>query len=186
MHWRKLLRAVHRDLGYCVTALTLAYAVSGVAVNHIEDWNPNYSFEEVVVEVGALPQDSYDAMQHHVVQALALDPEEIKGRFLESEAEFRVFLPEGQEVTVDPRSGRGLFKRMSTHPLVYEANVLHLNALKGLWTWVADAFALSLVVLAITGLLLNRGRNGLGGRGKWFMGAGLLVPLGFIAYMYWG
>lgn len=186
MHWRKLLRAVHRDVGYSVTALTLAYAMSGVAVNHIEDWNPNYAFESLDVDVGPLPEGTYDEMEAHVVAKLDLDPTQVKGRFMESETEFRVFLPDGQEVALDIRDGRGLFKRISTHAVIYEANILHLNTLKGVWTWVADAFALSLVLLALSGLLLNRGRNGLAVRGKWFLGAGFLLPLGFIGYMYWG
>jgi hypothetical protein len=33
---------IHRDLGYVCVGLTLVYAVSGVAVNHVRDWNPNY------------------------------------------------------------------------------------------------------------------------------------------------
>ncbi|NVB80363.1 MAG: hypothetical protein HOV81_18360, partial [Kofleriaceae bacterium] len=59
-----------------------------------------------------------------------------------------------------------------------------LNNLKGAWTYVADAFAVALIVLAITGMLRMKGDRGLLGRGKYFVGAGLLVPVGFIIYMY--
>lgn len=186
MKWRKLIHVLHRDIGYTAVALTLAYAISGLAVNHIDDWNPNFSFEDIPVDVGPLPTDSYDAMQAQVVERLELPPAQVKGRFMESETEFRVFLPEGQEVRVDVRDGKGHLKKISTHPVLYEVNVLHLNNIKGLWTWVADLFAASLIILAITGLFMIKGKRGLAGRGKWFVGAGLLIPVAFIVYMYWG
>lgn len=186
MKWRKLIRVLHRDIGYTAVALTLAYAISGLAVNHIDDWNPNFSFEEIPVDVGALPTESYEAMEAHVVQGLKIPPEQIKGRFMESDTEFRVFLPEGQEISVDIRDGKGLRKKISTHAVLYEVNVLHLNNLEGLWTWVADVFAASLIVLALTGLFMIKGKRGLWGRGKWFVAAGLAVPVAFIVYMYWG
>ncbi|MBP6630162.1 MAG: PepSY-associated TM helix domain-containing protein, partial [Kofleriaceae bacterium] len=57
--------------------------------------------------------------------------------------------------------------------------------LKGAWTYVADVFALALMVLAVTGLFMNKGARGLGGRGKWFVAGGLAVPVAAIVYMYW-
>lgn len=46
---RPLLRALHRDVGYLLVGLTLIYALSGLAVNHIADWDPNFaSFERTV------------------------------------------------------------------------------------------------------------------------------------------
>jgi len=42
VQWRKLIIATHRDVGYFFAGLTVLYAVSGVAVNHIDDWNPSH------------------------------------------------------------------------------------------------------------------------------------------------
>ena len=61
----------------------------------------------------------------------------------------------------------------------------HLNNLKGVWTYVADVFAVALVFLAITGMTMMKGSRGLAGRGKWFVLAGLAIPVGFVVYMYW-
>lgn len=184
MSWRQRFRALHRDLGYAAAALTIAYAISGLAVNHIEDWNPSYVFRESAIAIGALPQGTYAEMQAHVVQALKLPAGEVRGHFMETETLFRVFLVEGQEVRVDVRTGQGTIKRVHARPVLFEVNALHLNNLKGVWTWVADVFALSLLTLAITGLLLHKGKLGLAGRGKWFVGAGLLVPVAFVVYLY--
>jgi len=186
MKWRKLIRVLHRDVGYTAVALTLAYSISGVAVNHTDAWTPSYSFDIEAVEIGALPAEGYDAMEAHVVRSLGIERTEVRGRFMDADHEFRLFLADDQEISVDVRDGRGRFKRMSSRPLLYEVNVLHLNRLKGLWTWVADLFAVALILLAVTGLFMTKGRTGLGRRGKWFVAAGLLLPLAFVAYMYLG
>jgi len=52
---RRLIIATHRDIGYFFAGLTALYAISGVAVNHIDDWNPNYVIRREVVKVGVLP-----------------------------------------------------------------------------------------------------------------------------------
>ncbi len=186
IRWRKLLRAVHRDVGYVIAALTLAYSISGIAVNHIEDWNPNYTFSNTRIEVGGLPIGDYQAMQDHVVAALSIPQKAVKGHFMETETLFRVFLRNSEEVSVDIRTGKGLFKQIKTRPVLYEINSLHLNSIKGIWTWVADVFALLLIILVLTGVFMMKGNRGITGRGKWFLGAGLAIPVAFIWFIVAG
>jgi hypothetical protein len=184
VQWRKLFRAVHRDIGYAAASLTLAYALSGLAVNHIDDWNPSYRFDERAVDIGPLPAGTLDARAAFVVAQLALDPRAVRGHFQETEHELRVFLTEGQEARVDMRTGRGQLKTLTRRAVLFEVNSLHLNNLKGIWTWVADLFAIALIVLAITGVTMMKGARGLAGRGKYFVAAGLAIPVGFIIYLH--
>lgn len=186
MKWRRKLRVLHRDIGYAVAALVIAYSISGLAVNHIDDWNPNYSIEKRPVRVGPMPTDSLDAMEAHVVAALGLSAASVRGRVMDTATEFRLFLPEGSDVRVDVRTGEGVMTVVDSRLLLYEVNALHLNNIKGIWTWVADIFAVALLFLAVSGMLMLRGKQGITGRGKWFLAAGLLVPVGFIFYMYYG
>jgi len=65
-------------------------------------------------------------------------------------------------------------------PVLREANYLHLNEPKGVWTWFADVYGVLLGTLAITGLFVLRGRTGLAGRGKWLVLAGLLPAIAFL------
>jgi len=184
MAWRKWFRALHRDVGYVAVALTLAYGLSGLAVNHIDDWNPNYRFEQTSFELGPLPPGPPDAHAAFVVDQLRLDPRAVRGHFQESDAIFRVFLDQGQEARLDVRTGRGQLKRVTTRAVLFEVNSLHLNNLKGSWTYVADVFAVALMFLAVTGMLMMKGDRGITGRGKYFLAAGLAVPVGFIVYLY--
>ena len=53
MKWRRWNNIIDRDLGYLCFGLTIIYAVSGLAVNHIHEWNPNYSIETVRSSIGS-------------------------------------------------------------------------------------------------------------------------------------
>lgn len=180
---RKLLRALHRDIGYFIAALVCAYSVSGVAVNHIDAWNPSYAIEQRAITMQPLVGD-LTAMQEQVVQSLALDRADVTGHRLLSQHAFVLFLREGGEVRLDPTTGRGRLKLVQPRPLLRSFNVLHLNHIKGAWTWFADAFAVMLVTLALTGLVMLKGKLGLSGRGKWFAAAGLAAPIAFLAAHY--
>ena len=54
--------------------------------------------------------------------------------------------------------------------------MLHRNSLDG-WRWIADVFAVGLITLALTGMVIPGGKYGLGGRGKWYVLGGLVPPL---------
>ena len=184
MKWRRLFRALHRDIGYLLFGLVIAYSISGVAVNHVDDWNPNYSIDVSDVAVGPLPTTDLDAMEAHVASALGIEDDEIRGRRRPADNNFILFLPDGGEVNLAVDTGSGTMKRVTTRPGLFEVNVLHLNHLKGVWTWVADVFSILLGCLAITGIVLLKGKTGLSGRGKWFVTAGLLVPIAFLVHYY--
>lgn len=162
MRWRHLFRVIHRDIGYVCVALILAYGISGLAVNHIEDWNPSYSFAERSFDLGPLPAGTLAEHEQFVVAKLALDRAAVRGHFLESEHDLRIFLVEGQEARLDRRTGRGKLKTLSRRAVLFEVNALHLNNLKGVWTYVADAFAIALIVLALTGMTMMKGDRGFG------------------------
>lgn len=184
MRWRGVFRIIHRDVGYVAVALTIAYALSGIAVNHIEDWNPNYSESTRTVDIGAAPSAVPTEIEAHVLARLGIARASVRGHFAESATDFRVFLVDGGEVRVDPNTGKGSFKELSRRAVLFEVNALHLNNLKGVWTYVADLFAIAMLVLAITGMTMMKGKQGFMGRGKYFVLGGLSIPITFVIYLY--
>ena len=177
--WFRLNRITHRDVGYGVAVLTVLYSVSGLAVNHIDEWNPNFAITTGPADVGVLDVTDLDAAEQQVVTRLGLDAAEVRGRHYASVRELKVFL-DGGEVIVDPATGQGTIKRTSRRFGLYEANTLHLNRLKGVWTYVADLYAILLLYLAIGGIFMLKGKTGLTGRGKWFVAIGTVVPIAFL------
>lgn len=70
---------------------------------------------------------------------------------------------------------KGVYESVHRRPLFYQTNVIHKNSLNG-WKWFSDIFAFLLIVITVTGMFIAKGKNGIRGRGKWFLVAGLLIP----------
>lgn len=172
--WRRWLRVIHRDVGYLCVGLTLIYALSGIAVNHREDWNPNFSVERTTWQVDG----ARDLSAAAILRATG-NPEEYRSTFKPDPDTLQIFTPPAN-YTVDLRSGRVVREVAAKRPVFWESNFLHLNTPGRLWTWVADLFALALAFLAVSGAVFLKGRTGFAGRGKWFTLAGVAVPLFFL------
>jgi hypothetical protein len=178
--WRRWNNALHRDVGYAIAALTVAYGISGLAVNHIDAWNPSYAVRKEHRRIAPVPDGPREALVADARAKLGLaeaptgahEPDAATLELFYGLSTYRVDRPTG-EVVVEPTAPR---------PVLRELNDLHLNNYKGAWTVVADVYAGSLVLVAITGLFVLKGRAGITGRGAWLTALGVLVPLGFVLW----
>lgn len=173
---RRTVIAVHRDLGYLFVGLTLVYAVSGVAVNHVADWNPSYAAESRQVSVVAPPTAGRQELAEAALAALG-ETNTLKSVVPVGTRLVKVFLEDGGVVTVDRRESVAVLEHLQPRPILEPINRLHLNKDKGLWTWIADLYAVALLTLALTGIFIVPGRKGLGGRGRWLLLAGAVLPV---------
>jgi uncharacterized protein len=176
---RRLIVVLHRDVGYFFAGLTIVYAVSGIAVNHVAHWNPSYEISRVQSDTGPLPEGDEQAARA-VLERLGVQ-QKPNAVVRVSPSQLKVFFA-GRTLTIDTQKQRVEDETVRKRAGFFEANFLHLNHGKGLWTWFADLYALGLILLAITGVVMLRGRLGLRGRGKWLVAAGLLVPLLFLLW----
>jgi len=183
LNWRRLNNVLHRDLGYLAAGLTLVYAVSGVAVNHRQDWNPSWKVEAETRTFAPVPVSDREAMTAALVERLAL-PGPPKSSFRSAPHLVELFY-DGWSVKADAAKGTATIERPRGRRVLREANFLHLNEPKGLWTWVADVYAVVLALLAVTGLFVLKGKNGLSGRGKWLTGIGVAIPLLALLVLLW-
>ncbi len=180
--WRQRLRELHRDIGYVAVALTLVYGVSGLAVNHKAHWNPNRSTIREVRELGPLDGAWPEARLVAEARHRLAHPAAYRNAFLEDPETLKLFL-EGWTVSIDLPTGKALVEGTRSRPVLHALNQLHLNDGRKSWVWVADGYALSLIFLAISGLMVLKGRHGLGGRGKWLVLAGVLPVVLWIALL---
>jgi hypothetical protein len=183
--WRHVNRVLHRDMGYLAVGTTLVYVLSGILLNHIHGWNSNYSVERAAVTI-ELPAVGVDAGEEFVEEVLARigETQGYRGTYRPDPGTLQIFL-DGRVLTVDLGSGRVEGEVARRRFLLWAVNALHLNRAGTFWTWFADIYAVSLGVLAVTGLFMLRGRQGLRGRGGWLTAAGILLPL-LLAWAFLG
>ncbi len=114
MKWRKWNNAIHRDLGYLACGLTLAYAVSGIAVNHTHDWNPNYKIERTQINVGTLA-DSSTAVSDEAVAAILAQLGEtgtVTGTYPLNPRTLQVFVDD-RSFSIDVQTGDVVYEKVT-------------------------------------------------------------------------
>ena len=199
MNWRKLNRILHRDIGYFFFGMSIIYGISGIALNHIDDWDPSYNIknDSIMIDPAFFRSPMTGGGQTNgsgQTMAGGLSTEQSKQLLEEIDVTSRyknhyyplpnvlkIFV-EGGTVTLNQATGTGIIEIVSRRPVFYEFNFLHYNNPKFLWTWFADIYGAALVAMAFTGLWMIQGKRGFTGRGKWYVIAGILIPVIFLLF----
>lgn len=177
---RKWSRILHRDIGFFFIGTTLIYGISGIALNHMSDWNPNYSVENKQFST-SINLEKSASLKNNILQLLddIDDRDNYKKHYFPSQNKLKIFLRGGSSIIVNIKSGNGNAEFLKRRPLFYEVNYLHYNPNR-FWTWFSDIFAGALILFAITSLFMNKGKNGLKGWGGIYTILGFLIPLAFL------
>jgi hypothetical protein len=175
--WRAWLRAIHRDIGYLAVGFTVIYALSGIAMNHIDDWDPNFHASEATLKITPIPDELSDAEATRRIAVATGLTGKIDDTFRAGD-EVRLTYASGSKVTaigdtvtVQARRDRVFFR---------VADWLHATRGKQAWKFIADIYAALLLYLAISGIFMIKGRLGLRWRGAALIAAGLAAPIGYI------
>ncbi len=184
MKWRKWNRIIHRDLGYIFFFTTIIYAVSGIAINHLDDWDPNYiiTSKEIQIEEGL---SKSDFTKKSVKNILAENGEKgtYRKHYFPNSFTVKAFI-KGGTLTIDMESGWGIIEKTKKRPILGPMNYLHYNPVKW-WTIFSDIYAGALVILAISGIIIIRGKKGITGRGLWLTLAGIIIPVVYLLIYYY-
>jgi hypothetical protein len=173
MKLTRLLRVIHCDLGFLVVGITLVYAISGILLNHMSGKDPAFHTEAKTIQLSSNLTETglsdawlSDGKLPHLKRIMKMD-----------ENHLRLFLDGGIGV-YSVSDGSLSYETNEKRVLIYWINRLHYNKVKG-WSPVADFYAGSLILLAITGLFIVKGKKGLAGSGKWYLLIGILIPILF-------
>ncbi len=190
--WRVWLRALHRDFGYLVVGFTLIYAISGLAVNHAgtPGWDENFrNYEQTLALEGPLGVDEREATGRVMAQlgieddyADRLDDETwLYDHAFLYEGELILTLDDGQrEIIANEHKGEIVDRGRKRRPFLYLANWLHKAKGKRAWIVIADAYAIMLLFLALSGVFMIPGRKGIKGRGAFLVAIGIAIPVLYV------
>lgn len=187
MHWRKANILIHRYLSYYFFGLTAIYSISGFAVNHIEEWNPNYISNKKSAEISALKNNDEisDSELKDIFNKLGIDKEYKKDNiFYPSENTIELIFSENQKLVIDTSKKKAEYEEITKRPFLHAFNFLHLNEPKKFWTIYADVYAVSLFIIALTGMFMKKGKEGIIGKGGLIAVIGMLIPIIFLFIYY--
>lgn len=180
-NWRKWNRMIHRDFGYFFFGMTIIYALSGIAINHIKDWNPNYDIENSYYEISN-PGQYNDADETKIKELLSLVDQEdnYKKFYYMRPGLLKVFIKDGS-LLLNTETGDASIETIKRRPIFFYVNYLHYNPGQW-WLWFSDIFAGALIIIAISGIIMSKGKKGLKGRGGIYLAIGIILPLVFLIF----
>lgn len=162
--------------------MAIIYGVSGIALNHhiTRHWNPSH-IERSETLVGIEPADRSEAGKEYIneIVTIAGEKENYKSYYFPTDQSLMIYLKDGH-IIVDLETGESSITTLKNRKFFREINFLHYNKPKQLWTYFSDLFAFSLVIMAISGLIMNRGKKGIKGSGIILVIIGITIPLIFL------
>lgn len=179
MNLSKLNRVTHRDVGYLIAGLTIIYAISGIALNHKNNWNPNYIFDNSTfkTEIPVNRETFTDETALSILKSINADSG-YKTFHFPSGKKVTMFV-DGGFVQINSDTGEGVVEMVSKRPLFYQINFLHYNPGRW-WKYFSDIFCVALITVTITGLFILKGKNGITRRGAILTIIGIILPLLFL------
>lgn len=176
---RKILRIAHRELSYVFAGALLVYAISGIALNHKTTFNSQYSVHRTEHKLALMPTEEVTSetvtswlkecgVENKYIQHYSPTPTTVKA-----------FLKSNATLTVDLSTGTAVVEQLKKRPIIGSLSKLHYNPGKA-WTWFSDIFAVSMVILVLTGIFMLKGKHSLWGIGGIEFLIGILIPLFFI------
>lgn len=174
---RRWNNALHRDIGYLAFGMTIIYAISGIIMNHFKSGDfqhPDYGkkYKDFKVQ---LPKNAVADKTYALSILRGVDEDEEYKSLIAGKGYVQIFFNNGS-IYVDLTNGDAQMEKKTPRYILKEFNLLHYNNIKKWFTWFSDIYAAALILLAITGLFILRGKNGILKRGAWLTAAGILVP----------
>jgi hypothetical protein len=190
-----LVRSLHRDLGYFVIGLTLIYAITGIILSgralgwlektynadiimskNIEVQEFNSLFINTILEgeiASIFPEDSYESVKEHLKLKVLEEKENKK-----NEISFNAW--RSLDVTYNKDTGVTNILYVG-HPVVIKLFLdVHKSTHTKAWFYLAIIYSVILSFLALSSLLMLKGKYGFKRRGIYFMLGGFAVVALFL------
>jgi len=165
-------------VAYFFLGLILAFSFSGIILNHRRDWYPmdyTYELKEVTIDV---PENALDLDSEAVILALSekWDLADVYDSHRIRDNELRIFYDDNVIIDADLTTGEGKLEYKKKVPFLGHTMFLHKTTNK-FWIWYSDIFGIAMLVIAITGMLITKGKNSFKKRGWKLTVLGLIFPV---------
>lgn len=175
---KKIIIEWHRDIGYFLSGLIIIYSISGIALNHIDDFNPDFVIKRDTVKL-AIPITKIQEKDIQYFSKL-VGEKKIKIWDQPTPNQLKIYYDNASlHIYMDEKTG--IYEKLHKRIPIYHTNLIHRNSIKG-WKWVSDIFGILLIVLTITGMFILKGKYGFSKRGKWLVLMGFIPPILGILY----
>lgn len=171
-------RNTHRDIAYFYLGLIIAFSFSGIFLNHRQKWHPRrYTSETKEITAPIVQKDSVtDAYVARFTEQQQVE-DQVR-RFQVTDNTLRISYV-NHDAEVDITTGLGKLITYKTTPLLGQMTKLHVDTSQW-WIYYSDIFGVAMLVIAITGMFIERGKNSFQSRGWKLALLGLIFPLIFL------
>lgn len=170
-------RSLHRDLAFFYVGLIIAFSISGIVLNHREDWYPmNYTYESKPFEFKNLLKEQQ--LTNDYLKSKTETLGEYDGHRIR-DGKLRIYFKNNAIFDGDIKTGKGTIEYKRKVPIIGHTMYLHKST-NSFWVWYSDIFGIAMLVIAITGVLIPLGKKGFKGRGWKLAVAGMLFPIIFL------
>jgi uncharacterized protein len=169
-------RNIHRDLGYFYIGLIISFALSGILMNHRDQFHAEkFNVETKEIEV-KLPgkEEITEAYAKDFIKQFQIEDtyrkHKVKGD------NFRISY-KNTDVEIDVNTGKGEITTYRKTPIISQMMKLHKST-SNWWIYYGDVFGLSLITIALTGaIMIPAGKFSFKNRGWKLAVAGVIIPL---------
>lgn len=171
-------RNTHRDIAYFFVGLIIAFAFSGIFLNHRQTLNPR-RYTHDTREIQLIPFSKEEVNEAFIKDFTTSQKiEDELRRFQTSEKELTISYT-SNDVKIDMASGRGMITTYRTIPLLGQMTKLHQDTSKW-WIYYSDGFGIAMLIIAFTGMFIEKGKNSFRSRGFKLALIGIIFPLIFL------
>lgn len=179
---RKWSRNIHRDLSFLFSGMLIVYAISGVAMNHVKTFNPNYSITVEEYSLNAPLPSVEEITKEYVINTLLTplgEEDNYTKHYYPQPSTMKVFIKGGSSLVIDLNTNTAVYESIKQRYVLSAMTKLHYNP-GGWWTVFSDVFVAALIIIILTGLIMIKGKKGLIGIGGIELIIGMAIPLLFI------
>ncbi len=174
-HW---YRTLHRDIGYFYVGLIIAFSISGIALNHRTDFDPQeYTVKTEEIQL-QLPKEETSITETFFKKQLSTITDATYRGYRKRGEQYRIYLKDAF-ASINSKTGKGEIEYVKTIPVLGQMTILHKTT-NVWWIWFSDIFGIAMLVIAITGMCITKGKYSFKKRGWWLATIGLLFPFIFL------